>query len=388
MEVYKEPEKIWEVRFPKIPEILFGVGVTEKVGERAAKLGVRKAFVVADPVMKELGRVDELEEILVKGSVDSFDYTGVEPDPPVESIERAALFYDENKCDGIIALGGGSSMDTAKATAVRVSQTGLLREYENLVGGKAKIKPPLPPVICIPTTSGTGSETNQYAVITDPERAVKFTMMSDYMTPQLAVIDPLMCKTMPPAITAETGIDALAHCIEGYVGMNDEYHPYYESLALYGVKLIGRSLLKAYKNGEDIDARKDMCIAAAFGGISFTKGLGLGHAVSHVLGAFHHISHGQGCALGLLCHVRANQKMCEEQFQDLAWALDRSDDLEGALLHLYSALNIALHFREAGIKEAELEKIAFETSTNTVNLAANPQPLTEKKIFELLKEFY
>jgi aldehyde:ferredoxin oxidoreductase len=388
MEVYKEPEKIWEVRFPKIPEILFGVGVAKKLGERAAKLGVTKAFVIADPVMKELGRIDELKEVLGKGGVDSFDYTGVVPDPPVELIERAALLYDENKCDGIIALGGGSSMDTAKATAVRVSQTGLLREYENLVGGKAKIKPPLPPIICIPTTSGTGSETNQYAVITDPERAVKFTMMSDYMTPKLAVIDPLMCKTMPPAITAETGLDALAHCIEGYVGMNDEYHPYYESLALYGVKLIGRSLLKAYENPADINARKDMCMAAAFGGISFNKGLGLGHAVSHVLGAFHHISHGQGCALGLLCHVRANQKMCEEQFQDLAWALDRSDDLEGALIRLYSALNIPTHMGEAGIGEAELHKIAFETSTNTVNLAANPQPLTEKKILELLKDFY
>jgi aldehyde:ferredoxin oxidoreductase len=388
MEVYREPEKIWEVRLPRIPEILFGVGVAKKLGERAAKLGVTRAFVIADPVMKELGRIDELEEILGKSGVESIEFYGVEPDPRVELIERAALLYDENRCDGLIALGGGSSMDTAKATAVKVSQTGLLREYENLVGGKAKIKPPLPPVICMPTTSGTGSETNQYAVITDPERAVKFTMMSDYMTPKLAVIDPLMCKTMPPGITAETGLDALAHCIEGYVGMNDEYHPYYESLALYGVKLIGRSLLKAYTDGADIDARKDMCMAAAFGGISFSKGLGLGHAVSHVLGAFHHISHGQGCALGLLCHVRANQKLCEEQFQDLAWALDRSDDLEGALMHLYSALNIPMHLGEAGIGEDELQKIAFETSTNTVNLAANPQPLTEKKILELLKEFY
>jgi alcohol dehydrogenase class IV len=213
-------------------------------------------------------------------------------------------------------------------------------------------------------------------------------MMSDFMVPRLAVIDPLMCRTMPPAVTAETGVDALSHCIEGYVGMNDAYHPYYEALALYGVKLIGRSLRRAYSNGEDINARKDMCMAAAFGGISFSKGLALGHAVSHVLGAFHHVSHGTGCALGLLCHVRANAKVCGEQFEDLAWALDRSRDLEAALHRLYEDLKVPARMRDIGVKEDELELIAFEASTNTVNLAANPQAVTEHRIYELLKEFY
>jgi aldehyde:ferredoxin oxidoreductase len=388
MEVYKEPEKIWEVRFPKVPSFLFGTGVVKKLGASMAGYGVKKALLIADSVMETLGRTKEIQEILGNSGVESAVYTGVEPDPPVESIERAARFYGENGCDCLIALGGGSSMDTSKATAVRVSQTGILTEFENMFGGKAKIKPPLPPVICIPTTSGTGSETNQYAVITDRERDVKFTIMSDYLVPTLAVIDPLVCSTMPPAITAETGIDALSHCIEGYVGMNDDYHPYYEALALYGVKLIGRSLRRAHANGQDIEARKDMCMAAAFGGIAFTKGLGLGHAISHVLGAFHHISHGRGCALGLLIHVRANAGVCREQFEDLAWALDRTTDLEAALIKLYSDLNIPSRMSDVGIEENDLERIAFEASTNTVNLAANPQPMSEKKIFRLVKDIY
>jgi aldehyde:ferredoxin oxidoreductase len=388
MEVYREPEKAWEVRFPKQPQFLFGSGVYRQIGGRAARLGMKKVQIIADPVMEKLGRTEEIQEILKRGGVDSAVYTGVEPDPPIDSIERAAAFYRENGCDGLIAVGGGSSIDTSKATSVRVSQAGLLREFENMVGGKAKIKPPLPPVIAVPTTSGTGSETNQYAIITDPDRDVKFTIMSDFMVPELAVIDPLMCKTMPPAVTAETGIDALSHCIEGYVGMNDAYHPYYEALALYGVKLIGRSLRHAFCDGEDIEARKDMCMAAAFGGISFSKGLALGHAVSHVLGAFHHISHGTGCALGLLCHVRANAEVCKEQFEELAWALDRTKDLEAALLRLYEELHVPARIRDLGVKEDELELIAFEASTNTVNLAANPQPVTERRIYELLKEFY
>jgi alcohol dehydrogenase class IV len=388
MEVYKEPKKVWEVRFPKEPQFLFGEGVYTKIGAQAARLGMKKAQIIADPVMESLGKTAEIQELLKQSGVDSVLYTRVVPDPPVESIEEAGAFYRDNGCDGLIAIGGGSSIDTTKATAVRASQEGMFREFENMVGGAAKIKPPLPPIIAVPTTSGTGSETNQYAIITDPVRDVKFTLMSEYLVPRLAVIDPLMTKTMPQSITAQTGIDALSHCVEGYVGMNDAYHPYYEALALYSVKLVGRSLRRAFNDGEDIDARKDMCMAAAFGGIAFTKGLALGHAISHVLGAFYHISHGTGCALGMLCHVRSNNDVCREQFEDLAWALDRSNDLEQALLKLYTDLNIPVQIRDAGIPEGDLERIAFEASTNTVNLAANPKSVSEKKILELLREFY
>ena len=338
--------------------------------------------------MKQLGRIDEIRGMLEENGIDSIAFAEVEADPPVELIEQAGQFYRENGCDGLVALGGGSSMDTAKAAAVRVSHSGVLTEFENMVGGKAKIHPVLPPLICIPTTSGTGSETNQYAVITDKERSLKFTMMSEFMVPKLAIIDPCLCKTMPPAITADTGIDALAHCVEAYVGTSDAYHPFYEALALYGTKLVGRSLRVAYNNGEDIAARTDMCMAAAYGGIAFTKGLGLGHAISHVLGAFHHIPHGRGCAVGLLCFVRANKKACEKQFLDLSWALGESGDLEAALERLFKDLNIPARFRDIGVKEAALKRIAFETSTNTVNLAANPVALTEPQILELLKEFY
>jgi alcohol dehydrogenase class IV len=257
-----------------------------------------------------------------------------------------------------------------------------------MVGGKAKIKPPLPPVICIPTTSGTGSETNQYAIITDKERNIKFTMMSELMVPMLSIIDPEMCRTMPPGVTADTGVDALAHCIEGYVGMNEPYHPYYEALALYGVRMIGRSLRAAYLNGEDIAARTDMCMAAAYGGISFTKGLGLGHAISHVLGASYHIPHGRGCTVGLLCYVRASGEVCKKQFSELAWALGGPGELDAALSQLYHDLKLPNRLRDMKIPEVDLKKIAFEISTNVVNLAANPVQLSERRILELLQEFY
>jgi len=204
----------------------------------------------------------------------------------------------------------------------------------------------------------------------------------------VAVIDPDYCKSMPQELTRESGIDALAHCIEGYVALAAPYHPYFESLALYGTKLIGRSLVKAFINGEDIDARSDMCMAAAYGGIAFSKGLGLGHAIAHVLGAHYHIPHGKAAIIGLICFVRANKELCVEEFSDLAFMLNRSQDLETALIKLYEDLHITAKLKEFGIPEEDLRKIAFFAYRDAVNIATNPSALTEKKILSLLENVY
>jgi len=388
LDAFREPGKIWEVRLPSLPPTLFGAGVIQRLGERAQGLDIKNALVIAGPVMKRIGRTDEVQAILEHSGIASVVFSEVEPDPPVNEVEKAYQLYRKKGCDGFIAVGGGSSLDAAKAIAVRVSQPGALTEYDSMVGGTAKIRPPIPPLICVPTTSGTGSEVNQYAVITDERRDVKFIIMSSYLIPSLALIDPNLCKSMPPGLTAESGIDALGHCIEGYVGMAIPYHPYYEALALYGVKLIGRSLRTAYVNGEDIDARTDMCMAAINGGICFTKGLGIGHAIAHVLGARYHISHGKAVAIGLLCFVKANKGACQEQFSDLAWVLDRSDDLETALARFYKDLNVPSRLRDFEVPERDLKEIAFETSKDAANLATNPAPLSESQILEVLKDSY
>jgi aldehyde:ferredoxin oxidoreductase len=388
LDAFREPKKIWEVRLPSLPPILFGAGIIRRLGERAKGLNINNALLIAGPVMKRIGRTDEVQAILEKSGISSVVFSEVEPDPPVEEVEKAHRLYKEKGCDGFIAVGGGSSLDAAKAIAVRVSQPGVLTEYDSMVGGTAKIRPPIPPLICVPTTSGTGSEVNQYAVITDKQRDVKFIIMSNFLTPNLAVIDPVLCKSMPSGLTAESGIDALGHCVEGYVGMAIPYHPYYEALALYGVKLIGRSLRTAYENGDDIDARTDLCMAAINGGICFTKGLGIGHAIAHILGAHYHISHGKAVAIGLLCFVKANKEVCQEQFSDLAWALDRSHDLEVALLKLYKDLEVPSTLKDFEIPEIDLKKIAFETSKDVANIASNPSTITESQILEVLKQCY
>jgi aldehyde:ferredoxin oxidoreductase len=388
LDSFQEKEKVWEVRIPPLPDMMFGAGVAENMGERIRQLRIKKVLLTTDPVMFSIGRADEVRKILESSGISTVIFSEVEPDPPIELIERAGKIYTDNHCDGILGLGGGSSMDTAKAVGLRVTHSGEMREYESIVGGTAKIKPLLPPIICIPTTSGTGSEVNPYAVITDKERDLKFMLMSNHLIPRLAVIDPIYCKTMPPGLTVESGIDAMAHCIEGYVSLAIPYHPYFEAMAVYGVKLIGRSLIRAYKNGNDIAARTDMCMAAICGGIAFLKGLGIGHAITHVLGAHYHMPHGRAAIYGLLCFVKANKETCKEQFIDMAQLLNRSNDLEEGLLEFYRKFDIPISLKALGIPKDDLKKIAFYTSRDAVNMATDPTSISEQKILELLQGIY
>jgi alcohol dehydrogenase class IV len=166
------------------------------------------------------------------------------------------------------------------------------------------------------------------------------------------------------------------------------YHPYYEALALYGTKLVGRSLKNAYDNGNDIDARMDMCMAAINGGIAFSKGLGLGHALGHVLGALYHVSHGKSIVISLLCFVRVNQQACAKQFQDLARMLDGTEDLESALTDLFQDLHMPIKLRDLGVPEQDLEEIAFEISCDVANMVGNPRTLGMNQILQILREFY
>lgn len=388
LDAYQEKEKAWEIRIPPLPEMIFGAGVAQSLGQRLRPYNLTNLLLVTDPVMVHLGRAEEIRSRLEASGIKTVLFSEVEPDPPIDLIERAGKLYTENGCHGILGLGGGSSMDTAKIVGLRVTHPGSLREYEGIVGGGAKIKPILPPIVCIPTTSGTGSEVNPCAVITDKERDLKIVLMNNHLIPKMAVIDPLYCQTMPPGLTIESGMDALAHCIEGYVSLATAYHPYFESMAVYGVKLIGRSLVNAYRNGGDIPARTDMCMAAVCGGLAFLKGLGLGHAITHVLGARYHIPHGRAAIYGLLCFVKANKEACKEPFIDLAQLLNHSNDLEASLLGLIQQLDLPISLNRLGVPKKDLAKIAFYVSRDAVNMATDPTSPSQKRIERLLDELY
>lgn len=388
LDAFREKSKIREIRIPPMPDILMGEGVAKTMGRKIKELKVTKVFLVTDPFMLKSGRAAEVQTILKKSGLETEIFAEVEPDPPIELIERAGALYKEKGCNGILGLGGGSSLDTAKTLGLRVTHPGDMREYEGLVGGGGKIKPIFPPIICVPTTSGTGSEVNPCAVLTDKARDLKFILMSNHFIPKLAVIDPLFTKTMPPNLTIESGIDALSHCIEGSVSLATPYHPYFESKALFGVKLIGRSLITAYKEPDNIRARTDMCMAAICGGLAFLKGLGLGHALTHAIGAHYHLPHGRAAIFGLLGFVMANKETCRDAFMDMAYLINRSDDLEAALRWLYGELNIDLRLKSYGLSREALREIAFYTSRDAVNMATDPTLPGQSKILELLTAMY
>jgi len=388
LETFREKKKVWEIRIPPMPDILMGEGVAKSMGRKIRDMKVSKIFLVTDPFMFKSGRAAEVADILKKSGIETEIFAEVEPDPPIELIERAGALYRETGCNGILGLGGGSSLDTAKTLGLRVTHPGDLREYEGIVGGGGKIKPIFPPLICLPTTSGTGSEVNPCAVLTDKARDLKFILMSNHFIPKLAVIDPLFTRTMPPGLTIESGIDALSHCIEGYVSLATPYHPYFESKALYGIKLIGRSLITACREPDNMRARTDMCMAALCGGLAFLKGLGLGHALTHAIGAHYHLPHGRAAIFGLLGFVMANRETCRDAFMDMAYLINRTDDLEGALRWLYKELQIDLRLKSYGISREALKEIAFYTSRDAVNMATDPTSPGQSKILELLSAMY
>jgi alcohol dehydrogenase class IV len=193
---------------------------------------------------------------------------------------------------------------------------------------------------------------------------------------------------MPPRLTIESGIDALAHCIEGYVSLATPYHPWFESMALSGAKMVGRSLVRAYKNPDDLDARIDMCMAAVCGGLAFLKGLGIGHAIAHTLGARFHLPHGRAALFGLLCFVRANKETCRDAFIDLAQLLNHKDDLEHSLLELYARLDFIPSLQAEGIPKQALKEIAFYSSRDAVNMATDPTTPSRQELLKLLEGMY
>ncbi|MBU3914707.1 iron-containing alcohol dehydrogenase, partial [bacterium] len=291
MDEDKEPPKKLHIYIP--PEIIAGHGVLKKAGPILSEKGGNHPIIITDSGVEATGLVQTLKDILHGEGLKTTIFSDVEQDPPVRVVDKAAELYEKQRCNCIVAFGGGSSIDTAKALAVKVSHGGDLHRYDAAKGGISLIKSPLPFLMAIPTTSGTGSEVTPGSVLTD-ERVShrKFFILHKSLIPNVAVIDSAVTLKLPPRMTALTGIDALAHCIEGYATDFALLSPLADASALYGIKLIGKSLRRAYTHGDDMDARFDMGMAACSGGISVVKTSGLAHAIGHTLTSWYHIPHG------------------------------------------------------------------------------------------------
>lgn len=281
------------------PTLLVGPGASGRLGQAIAGFGHAKILIVTDAVIAKLGLLEPLTDALKAGGAKFVVFDEITPDAPIPLVERGVDFYRQHDCDAIVAFGGGSSMDASKAIAAAIANPGKsLRELAGYL--KSRLNSPVR-IYAVPTTAGTGSEVTVAAVIADPEHQTKLVIIDPRLVPKMAALDPELMTGLPPHITAATGIDALTHAIESFVGRWST--AYSDGVALSAVGLIFENLPIAYRDGKNLAARENMSLASTYAGFAFTRAnVGNVHAIAHQLGGRYHTPHGLANAI-LLPHV-------------------------------------------------------------------------------------
>ena len=301
----------------RTPEMISGEGSLEKLPAFCKKMGWHKVMLVTDKTILSLGLVDHLVEGMKAVDMDGEIFSDVVPNPTIQNIEDGVKFYYENKCDHIVALGGGSVIDCAKGIGARIARP---KKSVEKMKGVLKILKKLPPLIAVPTTSGTGSEATLAAVISNPDKHEKYPINDPSLIPHYAVMDPLLTIGLPKGLTATTGMDALTHAVEAYIGGENTRQT--KRQAVEATVLIFKYLKRAYDDGHDKEARNEMQHASYLAGCAFTRAyVGYVHAVAHTLGGQYGVPHGLANAI-LLPHVlEAYGKKAHKKLAKLADAV-------------------------------------------------------------------
>jgi len=375
-------------------EIKHGLGAIKTLADEVKALGVKRPMIVTDSGLVQAGLLERIEAPLKAANIDYLAFTEVVPNPPIGLIDDAAARYQREGCDGLIGLGGGSSMDSAKSIGVVVNNGGSILDYE--WDDPQPVKKRVPPLICIPTTSGTGSETTLWAVITDPNRKIKFNVGgTGLIGAWVALLDPELTFGLPPRITAATGMDALAHAIECYTCAYAQ--PMTDAAALLAMEYTARYLRVAVAQGNNAEARYKMSMAATLGGLAYGKeSAGAAHAMSQSAGGVVDVPHGDLTAR-LLGPVMEYNYMAEpEKFARIALAM--GEDTSGltvwqaaeksveAVMRLTEEVEIPT-LQELGFSEDQiplLAKIAFE-DPQTIG---NPRDMSEAGYAQIYQQTF
>ncbi len=295
---------------------LIGMGCINEIPRYIDALNANKALIVSDTGLVKVGTVKKVTDVLDNAGKPYEIFDEVVPNPTTAVVKAASETLQKGKCDYVIGIGGGSPLDVAKAVGILAVNGGEIRSYE----GVNKTNKPGLPLIAINTTAGTGSEVTRDYVITDEEKKIKMLMVDSNCLAYLAIDDPQLMLDMPPHLTAATGMDAITHAIEAYVCKSS--FPYSDGLALEAVRLASKSLKRAVQEGNNVDARTDMCWAEYMAGLAFSNsGLGLVHAMAHQLGGFYNMPHGVANAILLPYVMEFNSLVCKERFVQIAKVL-------------------------------------------------------------------
>ncbi len=369
-------------------EIIFGPGSLAQLPDAIGPFGER-VLVVSDPGVAAAGILDRVTAALGAAGRRPETAADVEPNPSAETADRAAATYKRAGCQWVLAVGGGSAMDVGKAVALLAAHPGPIGAYE----GVGKVPGPVAPLVCVPTTAGTGSEVTIFSVITDRTRKFKMPIGSTHLLPRCAVCDPELTVSMPQPLTAATGMDALTHAVECYT--NTAYHPISKALALEAIRLIGGALRRAYTNGRDLEARTQMLLASLLAAMAFTRTrLGNVHAMSHPVGAHFNVPHGVANAVLLPYVMDWNLPGCLDTFPAVAAVLGESTDglspraasvvAVDAVRQLSRDLGIPERLRDVGVTRDGLPAMARD-AMQSGNVLVNPRATRYEEMVALFE---
>ena len=392
--------------FHSAGQLVFGRNAAAKVGEIARRLGVRRVFLVTDPILLNGGLVDPIQASLSEAGLVVEVFSGGEPEPSLRAANAAIGAAREFRPDGVIGLGGGSNMDLAKISAVVLTHGGQPLDY----AGDDKIPGPILPLLCVPTTAGTGSEMSAASVLSDTDNQMKVGVLSNYLRPAAAIVDPLLTVSCPPKVTADSGIDALTHAIEAYTAVDNAdfplppgersvyqgSHPFGDMLAERAIRLIVPHLLRAVRDGGDLEARERMALGATLAGMAFSNvGVALVHALEYPVGGATHCSHGAGNGLLLPYVMRYNiparrtafaalAPMFGKEIQGLSWE-QAAEQAVVAVEKLRADIGIPTRLRDLGVKENQLRAFAEKALGIKRILRVNPRTPTLEDLEGILR---
>jgi alcohol dehydrogenase class IV len=390
-------------------QLLFGRDAVRQLGEVAARLGARRVLIVTDPVLTRAGIPERVREPLAAAGVTLETFPEGEPEPSMKAAEACIKLARSFGPDALLGLGGGSNMDLAKITAALLVHGGTPRDYV----GDDRIPGPIAPLICVPTTAGTGSEVSAASVLTDTENKIKVGILSNYLRPRVALVDPLLTVSCPAKVTADSGIDALTHAIEAYTAVDNEVfplpagersvyqgkHPMGDCLAEKAIGLIGANLRRAVANGGDLEAREGMALGATLAGMAFSNvGVAVVHALEYPVGGATHCSHGAGNGLLLPFVMRFNLSARLQEMAVIARLLGEevaglslqqaAERAVAAVEKLRADIGIPQRLRELGVRPEQLRAFAEKAHGIRRILRVNPRPVTVDDLEAILKEAY
>lgn len=368
-------------------QIKFGAGRIREIADACNQANIKRPLLITDKGLSNLPITSRTLQLMKEAGLGDALFSNVDQNPNEKNLNSGIAAFKEGNHDGIIAFGGGSGLDLGKLVAFMVGQDRSVWDFEDVSDWWTRANPnTIFPIVAIPTTAGTGSEVGRASVLTNSDTLEKKIIFHPQILPKVVICDPELTVEMPKSITAGTGLDAFAHCVEAF--SSPHYHPMSQGIAVEGMRLVIENLGKVYSDGSDIEARANMMSAALMGATAFQKGLGAIHALSHPIGAVHHTHHGTTNAVCMPAVLRLNEPKIRDRFDSVTGYLGIQNGFSGFKVFVdefNASLNIPLRLSDLGVENPDLGKLV-KGALSDPSCGGNPVKLTSDNLKALYEE--